>query len=249
MEAVKLAEVISPLVSSSGRCENCGYGLRHIDKEGQRKWCKRCIDVYYRQEKLRPEQAEQKILNLVESLYIDADTDSLNDDIRDKLLFELQPGQDVFMYGPVGVGKTFTMAALIRDYVYEGYECERINFDDFCVKVRSTMSPSSKQTEWDMIEPLKHVDKLFIDDLGLRSQQETQFSYQTFYSILNKRQERMLPTFISSNKSIGQLGQSFDARIASRLQTALIIEMNGEDRRKKKYDRANTGNRPGRANI
>jgi len=221
--------------SLSGRCESCGYGLRYRDEEGLRKWCKRCIDVYYRKENLRPEQAEQKILKLVEPLYLDAKIDDLAKEVRDKLL-ELRYGQDVFMHGLVGVGKTFTMAALIRQYIYEGYECERINFDDFCVKVRSTMSPGAKQTEWDMIEPLKRVDKMFIDDLGLRSQPETQFSYQTFYSILNKRQERMLPTFISSNKSIEQLGQSFDARIGSRLQTALIIEMNGEDRRAIKRD-------------
>jgi len=167
---------------------------------------------------------------LVELLYLDAKIDDLDKDVRGKLL-ELKYGQDVFMHGPVGVGKTYAMAALIRQYVYEGYECERINFDDFCVKVRSTMSPAATKTEWDMIEPLKHIDKLFIDDLGLRSQPETQFSYQTFYSILNKRQGRMLPTFISSNKSIEQLGQTFDARIGSRLQTALVIEMNGEDRR------------------
>jgi DNA replication protein DnaC len=93
------------------------------------------------------------------------------------------------------------------------------------------MSPASKKTEWDLIEPLKDVDKLFIDDLGLRSKQETDFAYVTFFSILNKRQERRLPTFVTSNKSIEQLGLSFDARVASRLQTALIIEMTGQDRR------------------
>jgi DNA replication protein DnaC len=41
----------------------------------------------------------------------------------------------------------------------------------------------------------------------------------------------MLPTFISSNKNIEQLGQSFDARVASRLRTAVVIEMTGQDRR------------------
>jgi len=137
------------------------------------------------------------------------------------------------MFGPVGTGKTHAMAALIRHDIYEGFQVERINFDDFCVQVRSTMSPASKRTEWCLIEPLKNVDKLFIDDLGLRGKQETDFSYVTLYSILNKRQERRLPTFISSNKSIEQLGQSFDARVASRLRTALVIEFTGEDRRQR----------------
>jgi DNA replication protein DnaC len=94
------------------------------------------------------------------------------------------------------------------------------------------MSPASTKTEWDLIDPLKDVDKLFIDDLGLRVKQETDFSYVTLYSILNKRQERRLPTFISSNKSIEKLGQSFDARIASRLSAAVSIEITGCDRRR-----------------
>ena len=179
------------------------------------------------------EKTERSILGLVGSLYLDAKLDDLDDAVRGELL-ALENGQDVFMFGPVGTGKTYAMAALIRHYINEGYEVKRINFDDFCVQVRSTMSPASKKTEWDLIEPLKDVDKLFIDDLGLRGKQESDFSYVTLYSILNKRQERRLPTFISSNKGIEQLGLSFDARVASRLRTAVIIEMTGPDRRRAK---------------
>lgn len=238
MEPVALKEVLKDVKPEavtrpnhlSVRCENCGYGVKHKDKKGLRKWCKRCIDVYRRLENLSPEQAEKTILRVVEPLYIDATLEDLDKEVREKLL-NVENGQDVFMYGPVGTGKTYAMAAMIRDYIYSGYECTRINFDDFCVEVRSTMSPASKITEWDMIKPLKEVDILFIDDLGLRSRQETDFAYVTLYSILNKRQERRLPTFISSNKTIEQLGQSFDERVASRLRTALVIEMAGKDRR------------------
>ncbi|MFC1739612.1 DnaA ATPase domain-containing protein, partial [Planctomycetota bacterium] len=121
---------------------------------------------------------------------------------------------------------------LVRNFhICEGYNCKRINFDDFCCKLRSTMSPGSKTTEWEIIEPYKEIDKLFIDDLGLRSKQETDYSYVTLYSVLNKRQERRLPTFISSNKTIEQLRVAFDDRIASRLSQAVQIELIGNDRR------------------
>lgn len=179
---------------------------------------------------MKPERAEKIITEAVGARYVDATLENLDSGITDKLL-GLESGQDVFLYGPVGVGKTYAMAALLRHYVCQGFECKRINFDDFCVQVRSTMGPASKQTEYELIEPLKQADKVFIDDLGLRSGQETNFVYVTLFSILNKRQERMLPTFITTNKSIEQLGQSFDARIASRLRTALVIEMTGQDRR------------------
>jgi len=230
-EPGKLETTPSLSASLSGRCERCGHGLRHRDHTGRRAWCKRCIDVWQRRQVLREERAEHLILNLVGSLYLDAKLDDLDDLVREKLS-SLEPGRDVFVFGPVGTGKTYTMAALIRHYVYEGFECERINFDDFCVQVRSTMCPASKKTEWDLIEPMKDVDKLFIDDLGLRSKVESDFAYVTLYSILNKRQERRLPTFVCSNKSVVQLGQSFDARVASRLRTAVVIEMKGVDRRR-----------------
>lgn len=161
-----------------------------------------------------------------------AKLDDLLSDVREKLL-SAEYGQDIYIHGLVGVGKTYAMAALIRHYIYEGCECERLNFNDFCVSVRSTFSPSSTITEEAMIKPLKNIDKLFIDDLGLSSKEESEFSYQTFFSILNKRQERMLPTFISSNKTVKQIGQTFDARIASRLQMALVIELTGKDKRTK----------------
>lgn len=220
-------QVIAETVNTSVKCENCGYWPKYRDK----KWCERCIKVWGRKQKVKSEKAEKLICDIIEPLYWDAKISDLPMDISIKLE-SLESWRDVFFYGPIGTGKTYAMAALVRKYIYEGYECTRINFDDFCVKVRASMSPASKLTEWDMIEPLKNIDKLFIDDLGLRSKQETDFAYVTFYSLINKRQERMLPTFISSNKGIDRLAEAFDSRIASRLSMALMIEMTGEDRRK-----------------
>ena len=232
MEAIaEIAQEITLSLLSDNRCENCGFGLRHRDKTGLRKWCKRCIEVYNRKEQLSEYKAEQIIMELVEPLYYEATIETLDQAIQDKLS-ELQTGQDLFLFGAVGVGKTHGMAALIRKYVYEGFQCERINFDSFCVKVRSTFSPAAKVTAWEMTEELKNIDVLCIDDLGLRSTPESQFAYDTFYDLLNKRQEKMLPTFISSNKSIEQLGQTFDSRIASRLSTALVVKLDGTDKRK-----------------
>jgi len=231
-EPQKLGDILSQQ-NAIGKCENCGFGPKMWDakKQGYANWCQRCIAVYRRKEALRSRDAERLIAHLVELRYAEAHLDDLRPFIIKEQLLGLEYGQDVFMYGKAGTGKTYAMAALIRYYVCEGYECNRFNFDDFCVQVRSTFSANSKLSEWDLIEPLKQVDKLFIDDLGL-SNEETQFTYRTLYSILNKRQERMLPTFITTNKTVEQVGWTFDARIASRLQTALIIEMTGPDRRK-----------------
>lgn len=221
------------LINASFKCEKCGRRPKARYKGELRKWCQRCIDIYTNAVKRNEDMitTELAISLYVEPLYANASIMDFVEEIRQQVA--RLGDNDLFLFGPVGTGKTHLMAALLRLYYFQGYTCSKINFDDFCVQVRSTMSPASKKTEWDMIEPLKNDDLLVIDDLGLRAKMETDFAYVTLYSILNKRQERMLPTFISSNKSIEQLGQTFDARIASRLRTAVVIEMKGKDRRKK----------------
>jgi DNA replication protein DnaC len=220
----------NPQLNSSVKCEKCKRRPKYRDNEGLRKWCKRCIDIYYRAEKMTDEKLERELSNLVEPLYVNAQLSDFDEEIQ-KIVTSLGDN-DMFFWGTVGTGKTYLMAAVLRHYYKLGYTCARINFDDFCVLIRSSMTNASKVTEWDLIEPLKNVDILAIDDLGLRSKLETDFAYVTLYSLLNKRQEKMLPTIISSNKSIEQLGQAFDARIASRLQLAIKIQMTGKDRRK-----------------
>jgi DNA replication protein DnaC len=221
-----------PELIISDRCRLCGFGYRPTINGKLANWCSRCRDVIGRRSSITPEQIDRFVCDTVELKYSMAQMSDLSEDIA-LLLAGVEYGRDIYMYGGVGVGKTYAMAALIRYYIGSGFKCTRLNFNDFCVSVRSTFSSSSKITEEEMIKPLKEVDKLFIDDLGLSSEEESKFSYQTLYSILNKRQERMLPTFISSNKTIEQIGQTFDARIASRLQGALIIKMTGKDRRVK----------------
>lgn len=222
-QPTKIGKTIKSLIFD--KCENCGLRIKHEDK----KWCARCIERYRRKQK---GVKECQIQEIVEPLYAEATLADLEDGLVNKISNRPE-WQDVFIYGLPGVGKTYAMAAFIRHYMNEGFECVRINFDDYCCAIRATMSPASRKTERDMAEPLKDVDILFIDDLGLRSKQESDFVYLTFYTILNKRQERLLPTFISTNKDLDRIGDSFDSRIASRLASALQIEITGEDRRMK----------------
>jgi DNA replication protein DnaC len=206
MEAI--AEIAQKTLSRliGNRCDNCGIGLRHIDKEGERLWCERCSGAYYRKEKLTEQKAERIIVGLVEPLYYEATIETLEPGIQGKLS-DLKTGQDLFLFGPAGVGKTHTMAALIRKYIYEGFQCKRINFDSFCLKVRSTFAPAAKETAWELTEELKSIDKLFIDDLGLRSNSESQFVYDTFYDILNKRKERIINAFGDSPTKMPSKGK------------------------------------------
>ncbi len=207
------------------RCERCNCRIKARDE----KYCERCVKIWHRRQE--PVIIAREFHELVGAKYIDAKMEDIEQPYKDLLLLSEITTQDVFLWGNIGVGKTYAMAALIGHYLMEGYSCERINFDEFCSKVRSSMNNNSGLTEYQLVNSLVEVDKLFIDDIGLRSKQETDFAYITLYSILNKRQEQLLPVLISTNKSIEQLASSFDNRIASRLGTAININMVGKDRR------------------
>lgn len=221
---------------AENRCENCGVRPKLTDGEGLCLWCKRCVEVWYRQRKLTPARLEKIIREQAGELYLDACMADLEGGLAEQLQ-KKELWRDVYLHGPVGAGKTYAMAAYLRYLLSRGYECRRINFQDFCVQMRSCFAPASTQTEYAMIEPIKKVDVLFVDDLGLQSEEVTEFSYATLFTILNKRQEKMLPTIFSSNKSVRELARTFDSRIESRLFSALTILMSGKDWRRKKRRR------------
>jgi len=224
-QPTRLGKLLEKFLSDS-KCGNCHIRFR----AGGRDWCNRCIEVYRRAQGLSGQKIVRILTDLVGEKYLGATIEQVDEPYR--ALLSDAGTEDVFLWGNIGVGKTFAMAAILRKYVCAGYSCERINFDTFCSKVRSTMNNNSKLTEYALIKQMSDVDKLFIDDVGLRSKQETDFAYVTFYSILNKRQERSLQTLITTNKSIEQLSASFDSRIASRLSSAVNINMTGKDRRR-----------------
>jgi DNA replication protein DnaC len=193
------------------------------------KLCSYCSGIAQRKAGLKPQYILKKYIEVVGEAYIDADLVGV--EIADKLL--AAPG-DIFLWGNVGVGKTWAMAALVKHFLCEGFNCKKINLDAFCREIRATMNSQGGKTEDDLIKGLVEVDKLVIDDIGLRSKIETDFVYGILYSILDKRQERKLSTYLSSNKTTADLASTFDMRIESRLSTTTMIEMIGPDRRKLK---------------
>jgi DNA replication protein DnaC len=211
------------------KCHYCGFNFQGKASS----YCNQCRARLDRIKilKERPAKFAEDILKLVGGAYINAELTDLDDALYEKLE---QCHGDLFLWGDIGVGKTYAMAALLKHYVGEGFECDRTNFDGFCSLIRSSMNNNSRITEDALVKHMTGVDKLFIDDLGMRSKQETDFAYITLYRILNTRQERLLPTLITTNRSIDELNESFDTRIASRLSTMLNIHMTGQDRRESK---------------
>ena len=139
----------------------------------------------------------------------------------------------LFLWGDVGTGKSHLMAVLAKLWIVEGLIISRINYETLLLKIRDTYTSENK-SEWDVIQPYLVAQRLIIEDVGTTvsiGKRESDFSYRTFQIILNERDEQMLPTYITSNKSLEQIEHSFDQRVKSRIGRGLIINLTGDDKR------------------
>lgn len=228
---------------------------RFYSRTGQRP-CKRCCNSYREQYSNYCERCNEKIelqnriQKTIPKLYWPARIRHLPDKVR-KVINCSSNGKGIFLWGILGVGKTYGMAALARKYIVSGFSVEWVSWLDVVLQIRSTFNrpkiktdgggytyneEQEQQTEMDIIMPLIEADKLFIEDIDTGKavgSVESDFSVKTLYYILNERVNAERPTFITSNKTIEELEQSFDDRIVSRIKAGCRIrEMAGKDRRK-----------------
>ncbi len=180
-----------------------------------------------------PEEEQQRtLLTIVPERYINAKEADLPQAIQKAFKAEIDTG--ILLWGETGTGKTYAMSVLAKKYISEGFTVNRTHYETLCLRLRDTYNPNATQTEWGIIEPLLNCDKLFIEDVGTTKsigKLETDFSLRTFLVLLDMRMEHCRPTFITSNKSVESLTNSFDERIGDRLRIFKVFKLTGKSKR------------------
>lgn len=149
---------------------------------------------------------------------------------------ELPEHKGLYLWGLPGRGKTHSMAAFAVDRWCRGYDIVRVTYESLMLTIRDTFKPGAKVSEADAIKQYNEADVLFLEDVGTTaSDRESDFSMRTFFVLLDNRLEQMRPTFVTSNRTVGQLGDSFNGRIESRLLAACqSVCLTGEDWREQR---------------
>lgn len=219
----QLAKVVMSEIQS--KCERCK--TRRV--WNRKIWCRRCQNWWHRREDRQG--THDYLVALLGSRFCYAKLYHLCKPLL-KAFQQLEDEDAIMLWGDVGVGKTYAMAALARRFYIQGWDVKFLSWYELILQVRQF---HSVQDEISLIRPYCDVDKLFIDDLGTnisKDGSESDHSLRSLALILDKRLAFMRPTFVTSNRSIEDLSQTFDERIASRLQeSCIIIHTQGKDRR------------------
>jgi DNA replication protein DnaC len=182
------------------------------------------------------DEREYLISQIIPPLYKNARIEHLTDNLQSKIK-TLDKYKGLLLWGITGAGKTYALSSLARQYILSGYIVSRITYEMLCLRIRDSFK-TDKETELSIIKPYLESEKFFLEDVGTtksEGKQESDFSVRTLLVLLDYRLENQLPTFVSTNRPIEELENTFDSRIVSRLiQACEIIKLSGKDRRKTK---------------
>ena len=158
------------------------------------------------------------------------------------------PDVSYFIHGPVGGGKTYLMCAMVKAILFSRWHRKEIalttarrmliNIQQSFGKPRRQALYADDEEEYlaktDCMETYySEVELLALDDLG--TEHVTDWAEGTIREILNARYNELLPTYITANCSIKDLGDRAGQQIVSRItEDYHLIELTGKDRRAKR---------------
>lgn len=145
--------------------------------------------------------------------------------------------ESILLWGGVGVGKTYAIAAYLRHLIVRSrgeIGCARVKWTDLLMALRGCYA-TGKGSEMDILRPYVVADLLWLEDLGAgatRGRLESELALRGLSALLDDRLEARRPTIITSNLRVEDIEKMFDQRIGSRLHTFRVLCLTGVDRRR-----------------
>lgn len=141
-------------------------------------------------------------------------------------------GQGLFIHGPTGSGKSYLLGC-VANYLCGNLSVKYLVYADFLDALRATYnSRDTEYSEQQMIDQVKNVGLLLLDDLGV--EKPTEFSLKNLAQIIDYRYRNCLPLVVTSNFTLEELIRRsqtdlYGERIVWRLSESCsnILELKG----------------------
>lgn len=142
-----------------------------------------------------------------------------------------EDGKGLFLYGPVGTGKSFLVACVVNALIDTGLPCLMTNFSRLTNRISGMW-----EGRQEYIDSLSRFSLVAIDDLGV--ERDTEYMNESVTTIIDSLYRAKVPMIITSNYTPAQLVDEAEIR-RKRVYDRLLerchpIYVAGESRRKNK---------------
>lgn len=146
---------------------------------------------------------------------------------RDTPADSREVGSGLYLCGPVGTGKTYTAAGIIRSHIEAGERTRWLTVPTWLHKQRESFD---NDTSVESVDSLIKSELLVLDDIGV--ERATPWALEMLYLLINEAYNACTPLVVTSNLTYAALADKTGARIVSRLaECCTPVEMTGSDRR------------------
>ena len=134
----------------------------------------------------------------------------------------------VYLYGAAGVGKTVIACFIGRQEICNGKIVRFVSAPKLVMELQDSFrNDKGDDSAYLKLKKLVDADTLILDDIG--AEKMTDFVRQSFYYLINEREQLDKKTIYTSNFSLDQL---MDGRVASRIAgMGEVVELKGKDKR------------------
>lgn len=185
-------------------------------------------------QKEKPEELEERlkwIMQRIPPRYASVDLNLCDERIK-VWAYGPKKSKGLYLYGPVGTGKTFAAYSIFKTILANGITAKIGNSASILQDIRDDFKYGSRDAYYrsKFDEWIDYTGVLIVDDLG--SEKPTDWVLETFYTLINTRYEHMRPTIFTSNYSIEEMASRLGDRIASRIvEMCEVMKLDGNDRR------------------
>lgn len=138
---------------------------------------------------------------------------------------------NLLLHGTYGTGKSHLSISVTKKLIEKGHSCLFLSLPKLLTKIKDTYN-SDGMTEDNLLNHIKEVDLLVLDDLG--AEQKTNWSTPKLFEVMDSRSGKA--TIYTTNLDSKGLRKHMDDRNFSRLmENTEIIIMNGNDYRRREF--------------